>query len=281
MRKILVIGTTAIVILVSGCSNVPGCSDSDTVDLIQSMAADSLKKTTMYSYQFFGTSAEKIAERLSFSLEAIRTESKDETARKSVCQADFKGDAQGADRQMKAPIVFSIQKTDGGDLYATILEGDFDRVVSGSVELAAAVIRREARDAEQAKRQLPPPQAEVRGLSGAIASTPAAAPDAPTDTAQVFPIHPSFDCARAGTATERLICSDAGVASLDADLAKAYKNLLPDYPDRAALKKEQVNWIRTKRDGCSTIDCLKQVYQERLDDLSSTQQYLSKPAEFR
>lgn len=280
MRKILVIGITAIVILVSGCSNVPGCSDSDTIDLIQSMAVDSLKKTTMYSYQFFGTSAEKIAERLSFSLEAIRTESKDEVARKSVCQADFKGDAQGADRQMKAPIVFSIQKTDGGDLYATILEGDFDRVVSGSVELAAAVIRREARDAEQEKRQLPPSQAGVSGLSDAIASTPAAASDAPTDTAQL-PIHPSFDCAKASTATEKLICSDAGVASLDADLAKVYKNLLPDYPDRAALKKEQVNWIRTKRDGCSTIDCLKQIYQERLDDLSSTQQYLSKPAEFR
>lgn len=115
---------------------------------------------------------------------------------------------------------------------------------------------------------------------GALPSPEATAtPDAGTATASAPA--PSFDCAKAASASEKLICLDAELAGLDARLAEGYRRLLSMTDDPAGLKQEQVGWLKTTRNACPNTDCLKTVYQARIDDLETTAQYLSKPAEFR
>ncbi|NHN76841.1 DUF1311 domain-containing protein [Azotobacter chroococcum] len=111
----------------------------------------------------------------------------------------------------------------------------------------------------------------------APAPVPAPAPSAEAAKA----IRPSFDCLKASTAIEGMICGNAELADLDTRLADAYKWLLGVSDDPAVEKREQIAWIRNKRNACKTVDCLIQVYTDRADDLEATAQYLSKPKEFR
>lgn len=100
---------------------------------------------------------------------------------------------------------------------------------------------------------------------------------APAQTA----VKPSFDCARASTAVEGMICGNAELASLDARTAEAYKAVREGAEDRAAMQREQVEWIQQTRDACGSAECLAQAYSERAEDLEQLASYLSKPAEFR
>lgn len=111
------------------------------------------------------------------------------------------------------------------------------------------------------------------------APVPASAPVPSAEAAKV--IRPSFDCLKASTAIEGMICGNAELADLDTRLADAYKWLLGVSDDPAVEKREQIAWIRNKRNACKTVDCLIQVYTDRADDLEATAQYLSKPKEFR
>jgi len=79
---------------------------------------------------------------------------------------------------------------------------------------------------------------------------------------------PSFDCAKASTGAERMICSNNDLAQADVQLAQAYKAALSKSPDKAALKKEQGAWIRSQRDACSDASAMLQVYQDRISQLS-------------
>lgn len=80
---------------------------------------------------------------------------------------------------------------------------------------------------------------------------------------------PSFSCAKAGTGAERLICDDANLASLDREVALAYKQKLEAAAaERARLQSDQRAWIRGKRDTCADTECLRAVYRERLKMLN-------------
>lgn len=92
---------------------------------------------------------------------------------------------------------------------------------------------------------------------------------------------PSFDCLKASTKAEKLICANENIASLDVQLLQAYKKLLDGYKDPKALKKEQKEWVKNTRDVCTSVDCMVKAYNSRIEDLESEFGYLSKPAEFR
>ena len=79
---------------------------------------------------------------------------------------------------------------------------------------------------------------------------------------------PSFDCAKASTGAERMICSNNELAQADVQLAQVYKTALSKSPDKAVLKKEQGAWIRNQRDACSDASAMLQVYQDRISQLS-------------
>ncbi len=86
---------------------------------------------------------------------------------------------------------------------------------------------------------------------------------------------PSFDCMKATTDVERLICATPSVAALDVKLSGAYRRLLGLGEDRAALKREQVSWLKVKRNVCESAECLRSEYQSRVDDLEARVEHYS------
>ena len=77
-----------------------------------------------------------------------------------------------------------------------------------------------------------------------------------------------FDCAKAGTAVEKLICSDSALSKADEELSDIYKRALGSSANAAEFKKEQINWIRTERDPCRNRECLAAAYKKRIEALS-------------
>jgi uncharacterized protein YecT (DUF1311 family) len=64
-----------------------------------------------------------------------------------------------------------------------------------------------------------------------------------------FLLSASFDCQKAKTDIEKLICSDEELSRLDDELGKAYKNALNFIKTKEELKQEQLKWLR-QRSNC-------------------------------
>ena len=60
-------------------------------------------------------------------------------------------------------------------------------------------------------------------------------------------ISPSFDCSKASSTSERLICSNSELAAADNQLMQVYKESLIRSADKDALKKSQNMWRKTKK----------------------------------
>ena len=82
----------------------------------------------------------------------------------------------------------------------------------------------------------------------------------------------SFDCAKAGTPTEKAICKDPAVSRLDEDVAAAFKTAQGLWPAgnwSAYIRNEQREWLKDRNAICKAdLACLKQDYQRRLSFLT-------------
>lgn len=76
----------------------------------------------------------------------------------------------------------------------------------------------------------------------------------------------SFDCAKAATKVEKLICADAALSKLDDELNVTYKTILQDGNQADSIKQAQKQWVK-ERNGCSDSVCVKQAYETRLSTL--------------
>lgn len=90
----------------------------------------------------------------------------------------------------------------------------------------------------------------------------------------------SFDCAKASSDTEKLICAKPALSSLDDQLQAAYRKASGTVADnnKDMLLKEQRNWIRYARNACTDEACLSRVYRERIDLLQHTGKYIANKA---
>ncbi len=83
---------------------------------------------------------------------------------------------------------------------------------------------------------------------------------------------PSFDCDRARSDVEKLICADDELADLDMRLAKAFAKALAIAPANVVgdMKSQQKSWRRSL-DDCGKTDALRDCtvdrYRRRLDEL--------------
>lgn len=60
----------------------------------------------------------------------------------------------------------------------------------------------------------------------------------------VIPAHAaSFDCAKAATKVENLICGDTALSKLDEELNAAYKAALQDEGQAGSIKQAQKQWV--------------------------------------
>ncbi|MGC2963089.1 hypothetical protein C8K18_13126 [Paraburkholderia sp. GV068] len=80
----------------------------------------------------------------------------------------------------------------------------------------------------------------------------------------------SFDCEKAHSSVERIICTDEVLNGLDFRLAVAYIKAMDRAADQDGLLHSQREWVRS-RDGCNDAACLKKAYHDRLAALENVQ----------
>lgn len=78
----------------------------------------------------------------------------------------------------------------------------------------------------------------------------------------------AFDCGKAGTDIEKMICADPALSDLDARLARAYSARLASDRNGRDVKSRQAAWLRDVRNQCRDQACLKAAYEKRLAELS-------------
>jgi uncharacterized protein YecT (DUF1311 family) len=80
--------------------------------------------------------------------------------------------------------------------------------------------------------------------------------------------HPSFDCSNARTKGEIAVCSDAGLAALDRNMAAQYGRAMTDAsPDQAALLRRTRDRFLSYRDHCSSRSCMSDAYVGRMREI--------------
>lgn len=77
----------------------------------------------------------------------------------------------------------------------------------------------------------------------------------------------SFDCTKAVTAVEKMICNDDGLSRLDDQMAADYKAQLAARPNDPLVREAQATWLQ-ERNRCKDEVCLGFVYLDRLRTLS-------------
>ncbi len=76
----------------------------------------------------------------------------------------------------------------------------------------------------------------------------------------------SYDCKKASTSIEHMICDNHKLSLLDEDLSKAYKEAKKN-TDVNELKQEQRSWIKKERKNCKTVESLIEAYSKRIVEL--------------
>ncbi|HKU26346.1 MAG TPA: hypothetical protein VJQ54_12805 [Candidatus Sulfotelmatobacter sp.] len=95
----------------------------------------------------------------------------------------------------------------------------------------------------------------------------------------------SFDCKKAATNVEHLICNDPELAKLDATVSRGYVGMLLtdskeiSYED--PVRSGQLDWLRNVRNKCETRACLFNAYNSRIRYIKSriSSAYPSYPAQ--
>lgn len=76
----------------------------------------------------------------------------------------------------------------------------------------------------------------------------------------------SFDCTKANSKTEKMICGNPKLSALDFKMDSYYKVALKRYStnDAKKLKINQRDWLKKARSICDDESCLRQVYEFRI-----------------
>jgi uncharacterized protein len=78
----------------------------------------------------------------------------------------------------------------------------------------------------------------------------------------------SFNCFKATTWVENTICSNTQLSDLDELLVSSYKKSMSRVADKKTLKLEQQQWLKSTRDICKDVECLKNAYTSRISELN-------------
>lgn len=100
-------------------------------------------------------------------------------------------------------------------------------------------------------------------LQASRVETVKAQPAPRADPGRAVAIRASFDCSKANSAPERMICSDAQLARMDRDLARVYGRAKNAATDRAAFRRQQEREWFKRESTCRDRDCLLRWYSNR------------------
>lgn len=79
---------------------------------------------------------------------------------------------------------------------------------------------------------------------------------------------PSFDCSKASSGSERLICSSKELSAADVELMQAYRAARNASAEKKVLQDEQNEWRKTVRDACHDVPCMLGAYEQRIAELN-------------
>ena len=95
------------------------------------------------------------------------------------------------------------------------------------------------------------------------------APMAPQSEPRAVNTRPSFDCGNARTRGEIAICSDAGLATLDRQMAAQFNRAIGvSSEEQRALLQRTRNRFLSYRDSCRTNGCIADAYRGRMREIS-------------
>lgn len=121
----------------------------------------------------------------------------------------------------------------------------------------AAEAQRRAADERAWAEQSAADDAAAAAADAAEAQAGSDSPDLTPPTAKA-----SFDCAKASSSVEKMICGSYDLAAADVSLSEAYKGALSCSRNRTLLKATQRAWSR-ERDACSSAACVSNSYEAR------------------
>ncbi len=78
----------------------------------------------------------------------------------------------------------------------------------------------------------------------------------------------SFDCKKAASRIEHLICDDPDLNSFDSQLEGAYRGALDRAASPASVKGKQLTWLK-QRDACADAECMSNAYQRQIKLLAA------------
>lgn len=79
---------------------------------------------------------------------------------------------------------------------------------------------------------------------------------------------PAFDCGKAATDVERMLCTDPTLAAADVTLSQTVKRMSLANP---SLKDDQKGWLTQTRNACGDMTCLRNAYEMRQNDLNASE----------
>lgn len=200
-------------------------------------------------------------------VEATRiTHIKDDGRTKRMCSAQI-----SLNNAQNAPVRYELESRPDGKVMLTFKVGEEDgpqpatsaNVQSPQVAQETTVANPTA-TVEQTQQTPPVPE---QSSPAQEAQHPPRSAGLAVDGA-VPDIVASFDCAKASTKVEKLICSDGDTANTDSNLAETYRTALSRSNDKAALKQAQRDWIAKVRNACGDTECLTKVMEARIQVLS-------------
>jgi uncharacterized protein len=98
----------------------------------------------------------------------------------------------------------------------------------------------------------------------------AAAQGSATATANsAEPVRASFDCGKARSRAERIICSDGELARQDRELGRLYARARDAAPDSAAFRRQNEQEWRRRETTCDDRECLLRWYAQRRSQLNA------------
>ncbi len=77
----------------------------------------------------------------------------------------------------------------------------------------------------------------------------------------------SFDCGKAASEVEKIICGNDELSRLDESLHKAYLQALKRADIKEQTMESQKQWLKNERNACRDAECLKTAYQTRIKEL--------------
>jgi len=80
----------------------------------------------------------------------------------------------------------------------------------------------------------------------------------------------SFDCEKAVSKIEKLICSDDELSKLDESLNKAYLQALERADIKQQIIESQREWLKYERNLCPSAECMRKAYTTRIKELNLT-----------